>query len=241
MTQVSVIIPFRAGSKTVPGKNLRRVAGRILWEWSLSAAWNSMQTKRIVVTTDCDPVMATPAMYFAEQKVEYVRRPPELATDDASLDDAIIHAIDEVGLDDEDIVVLLQPTVPVRRPGLVDDCVRCFQSFPAAKSLVTANKLHYVWAGDAGMLVNPPRVNRQAMESGQLLFEEDGSVFVVRAGDLRRTRNRIIDPVILIETERTIDIDTERDMEFAEFLLQRQMDERDTREASDSNTRVASP
>lgn len=168
-----------------------------------------------------------------------VGRPPELATDDASLDGVLIHAIDTVGLDDSDIVVLLQPTVPVRRPGLIDDCVKCFQRFPAAKSLATANRLHFVWAGDAGVLVNPPRVNRQAMNSSQILYEEDGSVFVVRAGDLRRTGSRIVEPMILIETERTVDIDTERDMEIAEFLLSRS--DIDSTEAGRTNQGTTAP
>jgi len=223
---ITAVIPFRAGSKGLPGKNVRQCAGMPLWWWSLPVVGSSVDL--VIITTDYE---------VGEQCsfIRHVKRPPRLATDTASLDEAIIHAIDEVGLADNDVVVTLQPTVPVRREGLIDDCVRCFLGFPAAKSLVTANRLHFVWAGDAGLHINPPRVNRQAMNSGQVLYEEDGSVFVCRSGDLRRSRSRVMDPVILIETPRTVDIDTEEDFALAEYLLERQLA---TRRAEQEDTRT---
>jgi len=212
----TAIIPFRKGSKGVPGKNTRVVAGAPLWEWSLKAAVDSIRVDRLAVSTDIyglrDEGPGFPPV---------VPRPPELATDTASLDAALVHAVNYLELPTEEIVVVLQPTVPVRRPGLIDDCVAMFERFPAARSLLTANRLHFVWHGASGAMINGPRVNRQEMAQDQCHFEEDGSVYVVRAGDLRIHGNRCAQPGILFETERTVDIDTEADMALAEFLLSR--------------------
>lgn len=214
---VVAIVPFRKGSKGLPGKNVRHVAGRPLWEWSAYAAFGS-DLDSVILTTDY-PI--TPELALGCVAALLVQRPPELATDDAPLDAALVHAIDAASFDG--IVVVLQPTVPVRRPGLIDDCVAMFRRFPAAKSLVTVNPLHFVWDGDSGRMLNPPRVNRQAMRDGKL-YEEDGSVYVVRASDLRAHRSRVVDPVILFETERTVDIDTESDFRLAEQLLRERHD-----------------
>lgn len=217
----AAIVPFRAGSKGVPGKNVRDVAGKPLWRWSLDAAVAATSIGRVIVTTDYIDEDSRHLIDVDVPFKHWVRRPEELASDSAALDDALIHAIDTVQLPDDATVVVLQPTAPVRRSGLIDDCVRTFKSFPEGKSLVTANRLHFVWHGDGGRLLNPPRVERQKMDSTQFYFEEDGAVFVVRAGDLRATGSRVIDPVVLFETERTVDIDTPADLALAEHLLSR--------------------
>jgi len=222
---VVAIIPFRAGSKGVKNKNTRHVAGKPLWCWSLEAAQQS-EVDRVVVTTDV-PLSQIHRQLSDGDRLTLMRRPPGLAIDTASLDSALVHAIDytalpdDAVLPDDTIVVILQPTCPVRRPGLIDACLRLFERFPAAKSLLTVNPLHYVWNGNSGQVVNPPRVNRQEMDSSQEMFHEDGSIFIVRAGDLRETGSRVVDPVVLFETERTVDIDTESDMELAGYLLTR--------------------
>jgi N-acylneuraminate cytidylyltransferase len=229
---IVAVIPFRANSKGVPGKNTRLVAGKPLWVWSLEAAERARCVDRIIITTDIDRVSlfnrtgigALDQLYTSagiSLRTEYIQRPAELATDTATLDEVLIHAADASvpRLPDDAIIMLLQPTVPVRRPGLLDDCSILFSRFPAAKSLLTANPLHYIWHGDSGRLLNPPRRNRQDMSGEQRYFHEDGSVFMVRAGDLRATGSRVVEPVVLFETEQTVDIDTEADMRLAASLL----------------------
>lgn len=225
---VVAIIAFRAGSKGVNHKNTRTVAGQSLWHWSWDAAYDSNRVNgedvsilyrkdRILITTDAHGDKSLVGF-------EYINRPPELATDTALLDDVLIHAADVSHLSDDTTLVILQPTVPVRRPGLIDDCLDMFERFPEAKSLLTVNALHYVWHGDSGTrakVLNPPRVNRQDMDSAQKYYHEDGSVFIVHAGDLRRTKSRVVEPVVLFETETTVDIDSEADMELAGYLLSR--------------------
>lgn len=214
MTETVAVIPFRAGSKGLPGKNKRMIGGSQLWWWSAQAADDSELVERILITSDYEPHPVATVI-----GAHWIDRPPELATDTAPLDAAIIHALEGAQVADDAVVVILQPTIPIRREGLVDDCIRAFLRFPLAKSLVTANRLHYVWHGDSGQLLNGPRLNRQDMDSSQIYYEEDGSVFIVRAGDLREHRSRVVAPVTLYETPRTVDVDDEEDFRLAEALM----------------------
>ena len=211
--KVAAVIPARAGSKGVLWKNTRRLLGVPLWEWSFKAAMASKHVQDCIVTTDCESILDTPL------PVTLVERPPELATSEATLDDAIIHAVKEVGF--EGLVVVLQPTVPVRRLDLIDDCVETWEGWPSG-SVVTVNVLHCCWRRDGtsglGKQVNP-RLDRQKMAMKDRVYHEDGAVFVVHTDELFANNARVVEPVCLYVNQRTVDIDTEEDLKLAEHLL----------------------
>ena len=103
------LIPARAGSERLRGKNTRPFAGRPLVDWTLDAALGSGLLETVAVTTD-DPGAAALA---SARGVTVIDRPAELAGSDASIYDAIAHAL---GVLDGgwDYLVLLQPTSPLR-------------------------------------------------------------------------------------------------------------------------------
>lgn len=217
--RVAVVIPFRSGSQGLENKNTRIIAGRRLWHWSWFAAMSSELVDEIIVTTDHESTLQSyksPTRSDGKMQTWFIRRPAALASNEAPLDEAVIHAINE--RDFTGTVVVLQPTVPVRREGLVDDCIRSFWHFPISGSLVTVNRLHFVW-DIKGQLTNGPRVNRQDMRMDQERFHEDGSVFVTDSQVIRETRSRVVEPVLLFETPRTVDIDSAEDWRLAEILL----------------------
>ena len=112
------LVPARAGSQGLPGKNLRPLAGRPMIGWTLLAGQASATLDRLVVTTDDEAVIA-----LAEAMgVEALRRPTELASASASVVDAIDHALSTIG-GDWDYVVLLQPTSPLRTAADIDGAV----------------------------------------------------------------------------------------------------------------------
>jgi CMP-N,N'-diacetyllegionaminic acid synthase len=231
---VLAIIPARGGSKGVPGKNIRPLAGKPLLAWSIEAALAS-RVGRIVVSSDSTEILEVATRYGAEP----LERPAELATDDAPTDEVLVHALVALGVDGyhPDLVVLLQPTVPVRRAGLIEECTwRLLETH--ADSLLTAYPLHFVWwqespsywydktVGGSGRAAAPAwrtqcprRPPRQHMVARELMWHEDGSVFVCRAELLRTTGRRVGGRMEVFETERTVDIDTEHDFAVAEALL----------------------
>lgn len=121
------IVPARAGSTRLPGKNVRIMAGRPMLGWTLAAAQNAMSLDRIVVTTD-DPEVAALARGAG---VAVVDRPPQLAGPDTPMADAVLHALQVLG-GDWDEVVLLQPTSPLRLAADIDGAVALRRARAAA-------------------------------------------------------------------------------------------------------------
>lgn len=109
---VLALVPARAGSKGLPGKNIRVLCGKPLIQWPIISALGANAVDRVIVSTD-DPAIAACAR-AAGAEVPFMR-PPELATDTASSMDVVRHALAEVMAAGQryDYLVLLEPTSPL--------------------------------------------------------------------------------------------------------------------------------
>ena len=114
------VIPARGGSKRLPGKNLRRLAGRTLLEWAIQGAFDSKGLSTFVVSTE-DPAIAAEARRF---EVTVVDRPKELAQDTTPMVEVFQHVAARWKAD---YYVCLQPTSPFREPSLIDAMIRDVQ------------------------------------------------------------------------------------------------------------------
>lgn len=116
------IIPARHGSKGIPGKNIRLLAGRPLLEYTIRAARASGVVDRLILSTDSQEIAAVGSRLGVE--VPFLR-PSTLAQDDTPMAPVVEHAVEsleQTGWSPE-IVVLLQPTAPLRRPQHIVDGV----------------------------------------------------------------------------------------------------------------------
>lgn len=116
------LVPARAGSQGLPGKNMRMLAGRPMIAWTLDAGQGAATLDDLAVSTD-DPAVANLARVAGVQVVD---RPPALAGPTASVMDAIDHALGALG-GVYDYVVLLQPTSPLRTAADIDAAVHLCQ------------------------------------------------------------------------------------------------------------------
>lgn len=116
---VLAIIPARGGSKGVPRKNIRDVAGKPLIAWTIEAANQSLLVDRVVVSTDDQEIADTAVRWGAE--VPFLR-PIELAQDSTPGILPVIHMLTEI-LPHYDLVVLLQPTSPLRSVEDIDGAI----------------------------------------------------------------------------------------------------------------------
>jgi CMP-N,N'-diacetyllegionaminic acid synthase len=123
--KIIAIIPARGGSKGLPGKNIKRLAGKPLIAWTIEQAKKSGWIDKLIVDTDDEKIAEIARKYGAE--VPFLR-PKELAQDKSSIYDVIFHALDwfkKIGLD-FDSVALLEPTSPLRKDDDIDNAVRLF-------------------------------------------------------------------------------------------------------------------
>ena len=225
---VLAIVPARGGSKGVPGKNVRLLGGRTLLEYTAAAARDAAVIDRIVVSTDSEEVAA--AGRAAGLEVPFLR-PAALAQDDTAMLPVICHAIDEVtraGWTPE-LVVLLQPTSPLRRPDHVARAVELLRS-SGADSVVTVVEVpkhlspDYVMRIDGGVLrpflPEGERVTRR--QDVRPAYSRDGTVYAFRRDTLDRCGSIYGDDCrpLIIDARESLSIDTPEDWAAAEKILE---------------------
>jgi CMP-N,N'-diacetyllegionaminic acid synthase len=120
--RVAALVPARAGSKGIPGKNLVEIGGRSLLQWAIDLAKATRSIDRCIVSTDGADIAREAARLGAEVHP----RPSRLARDDALVIDTILHVREWHKMVGEacEQFVLLQPTSPFRSPPLVEQCLR---------------------------------------------------------------------------------------------------------------------
>ena len=135
MNNILYLITARGGSKGVPGKNVRPLAGRTLLDYAADAARDSGVIDRIVLSTDSAEI--ADAGRRAGIDVPFMR-PAALAQDDTPMLRVVQHAIEALAAGGwtPDVIVLLQPTSPLRRPSHVRDAVTILRQ-TRADSVVT--------------------------------------------------------------------------------------------------------
>jgi CMP-N,N'-diacetyllegionaminic acid synthase len=216
------LITARGGSKGIPGKNVRPLAGRPLIEWTIAAAQQSELRGHVVVSTDDAEIAAVARRAGAD--VPFMR-PSALATDASPGVDAVLHALEQ--LPAYDSVLLLQPTSPLRSRIDIDACLALVRerSVPSVVS-VTECATHPAWCYGIGtrghltrMLPGEPPARRQGLPPAYVL---NGALYYSDAAWLRRGRRLVTEETLayVMPAERSVDIDTWLDWKFAELLLQ---------------------
>jgi len=220
---IVALIPARAGSKRVPGKNMRELGQRPLIAWTIEAARAALLVNRVIVSTDADDIAEAATLWGAEVH----RRPAYTATDDAPIESALwsVHQVLDGAYD---YMVTLQPTCPVRREGLIDDCVKLAIELDADSVWTAqAEPKCWFWALDQDRewidqmtwQRLAPAQQRHHVARRDLLYRHDGSVCVSAEGLIRNKRDRTGGRGYPLLCERTVDIDTDADFRVASALL----------------------
>lgn len=225
--KVLALIPARGGSKGIPGKNIVGLAGKPLIAWTVEAARASRHIDDVVLTTDDDAIAQVGRRVGAS--VPFMR-PAALATDEASTMDAIFDALDR--LPGFDVVVLLQPTSPLRTTADIDAALALLDRAPSCVSVRPAYDHPYLtFRIDDGHALTPFATTPE----GQSLRRQDlpaawclnGAVYAADIPWLRAQRSFISARTVAypMPTERSIDIDTPADLRAAEDLLRPQQEQ----------------
>ena len=195
MSRVLAIVPARGGSKGVPGKNIKKLAGRTLLDYTAAAARDSGVVDRIVLSTESAEI--ADAGRSAGLEVPFMR-PTALAQDDTPMLPVIQHAVDTLAADGwtTDVIVLLQPTSPLRRPSHIRDAVTLLQE-TNADSVVSVIELprhlspDYVMRIEDGalrpFLAEGERVTRR--QDARPAYSRDGTVYACWRTTLERWGN----------------------------------------------------
>lgn len=217
------VIPVRGGSKGVPGKNLRPVAGRPLVAWSIDHAIGSTTPMRVIVSTDSQEIATVARSFGAE--VPFLR-PAELATDTAPTEPTIVHAIEWVRAEgwEPDLVVLLQATSPIRSADAIDRAIAQLLTEGADSLVGVVPSSPFLWHPGRPPSADYPvdaRPRRQDMNEAMIPLRETGSLYVTRTRVYDDQCNRLGGRVSLfvMDEREGLDIDTEVDLVIADSIL----------------------
>jgi CMP-N,N'-diacetyllegionaminic acid synthase len=218
------VITARGGSKGVPAKNIRSLAGRPLLFWTIQAAQQSARINRLILSSDDAQIIRVAQELGCE--APFVR-PAELARDETPGVLPVLDALERVR--GYDVVVLLQPTSPLRSAADIDACVDLVMSADAPACVsVTAVQEHPFWTywlQPGGRLERVCPEDSAGVARRQELppvYRPNGAVYVARVPWLRETRDFFAAGTLgyVMPAERSCDIDTESDFVHAESALQ---------------------
>ncbi|MCB9426829.1 MAG: acylneuraminate cytidylyltransferase family protein [Flavobacteriales bacterium] len=222
------LIGARGGSKGLPGKNIKKLAGVPLIGWSIKSGLSSKKIDKLIVSTDCKEIASIAKEYKAE--VPFLR-PTELASDEASSYSFIRHAVDYFLQSNEtyDYLVLLQPTTPFRKEGDIDKMIDLAQKEPDVDMVVSvvkskANPYYNLFEEDKdGYLQKCKQSVASRRQDVKEVYEINGSVYVIKTTSLLEKGTLNFDKVLKFEmsSEYSIDIDNQMDFDFAEFMYKK--------------------
>ena len=226
------IIPARGGSKRLPGKNIRNLAGRPLIGWTIEAALGSEYIDRVVVSTDSDEIASVSMKYGAD--VPCIR-PDDLASDKSESIDAVLHMVEYLEEKGEfyDYVVLLQPTSPLRNAKNINESIELLQK-RACDAVISVCKAEHspLWCGtipldgDMSNFLDSSVLNKRSQDLEQY-YRLNGAIFLCNVDRLKRERVFLLESSCIaykMDQNKSIDIDNQIDFDLAYFWMNRQQD-----------------
>jgi CMP-N-acetylneuraminic acid synthetase len=221
------IIPARGGSKGIPGKNLRPLAGRPLLAYAAEAARASHAIDRLILTTDSAEIADLGRRHGIE--VPFLR-PPELARDETPMLPVVEHAIAQLEHSgwSPDVVVLLQPTAPLRQGKHIRDALdlmrrRASDAVASVVALPSHLSPDYVMRIEDGQLVPflPAGAAITRRQDARPAYARDGTVYAVGRHVLATTRSLYGGrcAALVIPADESITLDTLDDWAEAERRL----------------------
>jgi CMP-N,N'-diacetyllegionaminic acid synthase len=214
------ILLARGGSKGIPKKNIIDFNGHPLIYYSIKQALNSKYIKEVYVSSDSDEILNISSKYGAKP----VKRPESIAGDKSSSEDALIHCIDCIGnLEEDDTIVFMQVTSPLRESIDIDKAIENFQENDY-DSLFTASALEdlLIWEIKQGNLksLNYDYKSRKMRQENSPQFVENGSIYIFKKSILYTNKNRLGGKIgiYIMENWKMFEIDDYEGLDLCKML-----------------------
>lgn len=223
---ITALIPARGGSKRLPRKNVKSLAGKPLIAWSIETALASSYVDRVIVSTDNEEIKQISEQYGAE--IPFLR-PENLSNDTASSFDVVKHAIDFLDIKKPNqLIVLLQPTSPLRLSTEINEALEFFIK-KNAKGVVSISETEHspLWTNTLPENCNMsnfirPEVQGKRSQDLPIFYRLNGSIYIYETLSLLEKGKVFFDENVFgfkTSTDTAVDIDTELDFMIAETIM----------------------
>ncbi len=218
------IIPARGGSKGIPRKNLRLLAGKPLVAHAIAAARAATAIDRVMVSTDDAEIAAAARRHGAEVMI----RPAEISDDTASSESAVLHCLEQLSQRESYVpalVMMIQCTAPLTTAADLDGAVTELEQAGADSCFTAVPFYHFVWQRDedgAAIGLNHSGRRRARRQDLPLQLLENGAAYVMRTETFLAERDRFCGKVVahVVAEDRCLEIDTPDDLVQAAALLE---------------------
>lgn len=224
------LIPARGGSKRIPKKNIRLLGRKPLIAYTIEAAKKSKHINRIVVSTDSEKIASVAEQHGAE--VPFLR-PKDISKSDSTEMQFFEHALNWFSENENyepDLIALLYPTSPFRKPESIDKAVEKMMKHPEADSLrsirLCSEHPYKMWVIENGYLKpfvkgKDPNIHTFSYQLLPKVYIQNASIYITRPSTIRNKKSPtgdIIIPFIMDEME-SVDINTQHDFQLAEIII----------------------
>ena len=221
--KVVALIPARGGSKGVPKKNIKLLAGKPLIAWSIEQALASKLIDRVIVSTDCPEIAIIAKKSGAD--VPFMR-PANISDDKSTTESAMLHCCEYLSSKNElpGLFLLIQATSPIRARDQFDNAITDFKK-SGYDSLLTVSQSHrFTWKNKLNPTAsynyqNRPR--RQDIKEADQEYLETGSFYITKTKMLIEHKNRLVGKIGMFETpeDESFEIDSLVDFNICEEIL----------------------
>ncbi len=214
------VIPARGGSKGIKLKNIREICGKPLIYYQLKNALDSKLVNKVVLASDSDEILIMAKSLFGD-KIDLVKRPPEISTDDSKTEDTLLFVLDRIE-GSFDFIATLEPTNLLNRPEHIDTCINmlsvtnidavCCAVYDYSFQLLGRDNIQQV-------------LSRPMKKDIYPRTKERGNCWVTKVEALRQYRNRLgscFDHIIIPE-EDSYHLDSETDWIIIESLMRHRL------------------
>lgn len=225
--EIFAYIPARGGSKGIKMKNIIDINGKPLLSYTIEAAKRSNAT-RIFVSTDCKHIEKVATEEGV--KPEFLR-PVELANDKSSIEDGIRDVLKKLWESEKyspDLILLLQPTSPMRTYEDINNCIEMFKNDIELDSLISVSEpmehpadMVYFDQGEIRFLLDGIEPGKTQRQSFPKCFFVNGAIYLFKLSHFNKTGSRFggKNTYYLMEQDRSIDIDTLSDLKIVRALM----------------------
>ena len=225
------LITARGGSKSIPGKNIKHLAGKPLIAWTIEAALQCKDLSRVIVSTDDDKIAGVAQQWGAE--IPFIR-PVQLSQDDSSHISVVLHTIHWLEENEgfcPDYIMLLQPTSPFRTAEDIHQAIKTAQNNDAVAvmSVCEATKHPYktykiVEDGTLEYFM-PSNIGYKYRQALPKVYEENGAIYLNKSASLQKDKTFLPEGTLayVMPEARSLDVDTPWDFYVADLVLRNQL------------------
>jgi len=226
--KVLAVIPARGGSKGLPKKNIMSLSGKPLIAWTIIAAKKSKYIDCVILSSENDDIIKIGKKYGANIPF---KRPYNLATDIASSIDVVIHTILTIK-NKFDIVILLQPTSPLRTEIHIDEALETMTKINSNSIISVTKEDHPIeWTSTLGVDMKMANfifnINKDRRQDYLDYYTINGAIYAANIKFFLKIKSFLSENTIayIMNKLDSIDIDTKSDLTLCELLLERKKNE----------------